>query len=291
MQLGNSVPPQVGRILALSVLDQVFNVDLPFKIKYMPQSLILGFRKRKSGLTKIYAQKAKNAIALQTKNGDFEIRYSNLIKGKEKQYLVKGIELRDEKTEGGIAFNFDFKTNCEEWSFTLVDSESSQQEQYSIDIILSETHSSILNTKKIRLLSFSHQPSSLAALWKFLEKTLRKIAHKDDLIQLFGYYQYRQNSNFKFSFINIELKNSIYWKIVKNITEGLAIGTPLHIAEIADIFQLNQPDFLESVKTLKTVGYEIRNHNTNSQLKKDCYLIPYQFPTLNERSLQRLTSL
>lgn len=291
MQLGNSVPPQLGRILAISVLSQLFNVVLPFKMQYMPQSLMLGFRKRKSGLTKIYAQKAKDAITLQTKNGDFEIKTSNPSNGKEKQYLVKGIELRSEREKGGIAFDMDFITNSEAWSFTLYDSGSTQREQYSIDIRLSKTHSSILDTKHIRLLSYSHQPGSLVALWKYLEKTLKSIAHKDDLIQLFGYYQYRQKCNFEFSFINKELNDSTYWRIVKNITEGLAIGTPLHLSEISDVFQLNQADFIKSVKRLKTVGYEIRNHNTNSQLKKDCYLIPYQFPTLNERSLQRRTNL
>jgi DNA (cytosine-5)-methyltransferase 1 len=42
---------------------------------------------------------------------------------------------------------------------------------------------------------------------------------------------------------------------------------------------------------LKTIGFEIRSCNTNKQIKEGDYLIPYQFPTLNERSLQRLTEL
>jgi hypothetical protein len=71
----------------------------------------------------------------------------------------------------------------------------------------------------------------------------------------------------------------------------LAVGMPLHINEISDVFQLKNNSFKKSIKALKAAGYEIRNHNTNSQLDVDCYLIPYQFPTLNERSLQRLTSL
>jgi DNA (cytosine-5)-methyltransferase 1 len=29
-QIGNSVPPQLGRILALSILDQVIDIELPF---------------------------------------------------------------------------------------------------------------------------------------------------------------------------------------------------------------------------------------------------------------------
>lgn len=62
-QLGNSVPPQFARILALSILDQVFGVRLPFfEILPMPQDYQLGFRKRKNELTPIYAEKAACAL-------------------------------------------------------------------------------------------------------------------------------------------------------------------------------------------------------------------------------------
>jgi DNA (cytosine-5)-methyltransferase 1 len=36
-QIGNSVPPQFARILALSVLDQIFNVQLPFEFHYLEE--------------------------------------------------------------------------------------------------------------------------------------------------------------------------------------------------------------------------------------------------------------
>jgi hypothetical protein len=58
-QIGNSVPPQLGRILALSILEQVMGVTLPFPMHYLPASKKLGFRQRKRQLTEVYAQKAK----------------------------------------------------------------------------------------------------------------------------------------------------------------------------------------------------------------------------------------
>lgn len=290
MQLGNSVPPQAMRILALAVLDQLFDVDMPFTIQYMPSNLALSFRKRKSSLTKIYAKKAKDAIAFQTKEGFFETPSNLPSKGKEKQYLVQGIELCSEKNGECTEYEFLFDVSASVWSLIIKEPKVKNKKQYFIDILISESHS-ILNTKKIRLISFSMNPSSLVALWKYFEKMLKILAHKDDLIQLFGYYQYRQKSNFKFTFNNKELADSAYWNMVKNITEGLAVGTPFHINEMSDIFHLGHDSFLNSIKDLKAIGYEIRNHNTNPQLDVNYYLIPYQFPTLNERSLQRLTNL
>jgi DNA (cytosine-5)-methyltransferase 1 len=37
---------------------------------------------------------------------------------------------------------------------------------------------------------------------------------------------------------------------------------------------------------LKNIGYEIRNHNTNPQIKKGHILLPYLFPTLSNLSVQ-----
>jgi len=291
MQLGNSVPPQAGRILAIAVLDQLFDVGLPFEINYMPSNMVLSFRKRKSALTKIYAKKAKDAIASQSKKGLLESKPSASSKGKEKQYLTGGIELHSENQPDSTEYDFTYDVSAETWLFTIAESKVSNKKQYSIDILLSDSHALILKTKNIQLTSFSENPNSLVALWKYLEKKLKILAHKDDLIQLFGYYQYRQKSNFIFTFNNKSLANSTYWDTAKKITEGLAVGTPLHLNEISDVFQLQHGAFLNTIKDLKAIGYEIRNHNTNPQLDVDCYLIPYQFPTLNERSLQRLTSL
>lgn len=292
MQLGNSVPPQAGRILALSVLDQIFDVELPFNINYMPENMQLGFRKRKSALSKIYAAKAKAAIDAQIKAGKFKTKADISSQGKITQYLKKNeIVLTDKKTKESIIFDFEFNINKENWNFIVTEPKIVNQKQYSIKITLSETHSLILNTNTITLISLSDSHYALVALWKFLEKQVKQIAHKDDLIQLFGYYQSRQNNSFEFSIENKKLKDIKFWNLVKKITNGIAIGTALHLREISEILKMNEINFIESAKKLKKIGFEIRNHNTNSQLETDYYLIPYQFPTLNERSLQRLTNL
>ena len=58
------------------------------------------------------------------------------------------------------------------------------------------------------------------------------------------------------------------------------------LVEMADILA-TKPAVLESnLKNLRTLGYEIRSHNTNPQIKPGEYLIPYTFPSLTNRSVQ-----
>ncbi|MCL2148605.1 MAG: DNA cytosine methyltransferase, partial [Methanomassiliicoccaceae archaeon] len=63
-QIGNSVPPQFSRILALSIADQVFGADVPFEIPTLSSGEELGFRKRKRDLTERYRRIATDAISM-----------------------------------------------------------------------------------------------------------------------------------------------------------------------------------------------------------------------------------
>lgn len=60
-QIGNSVPPQVARVLAVSILSQVFGVTLPVELPLLREHEQLGFRTRKRGLTAVYRAKAKKS--------------------------------------------------------------------------------------------------------------------------------------------------------------------------------------------------------------------------------------
>jgi len=291
VQLGNSVPPQSGRILALALIDQVFNASLPFKIQYMPLNKELGFRKRKATLTKIYAQKAQRAIVDLRQSGRIVDNVTRKTKGSVTQYLTNGFILSDSMNDDGVACHFVFETDKTKWSIRVTDNVAKSNAKFQIKIVLSPSLSDILGTKTLILTSDIASYFSLVALWKFLEKKVKDLAHKDDLIQLFGYYQYRQESLYKFIFLNSCLKKDNFWKTTSQIVNGVAVGSPLHVSEMSNIYGVNDTTLLTVLKRLKDIGYEIRNHNTNSQLKRDHYLIPYPFATLNERSLQRLTSL
>lgn len=291
MQIGNSVPPQLGRILALSVLEQVFNIDLPFNIDYMQKEFELGFRKRKSTLTKHYAKKAKDAITKQLENGTIEITNSIFTSGEKKLHISSDFLLSDVKLKSSVEYQTLYNLNDEFWNIIIQEPLSKNEEQYSIEIHLSDVQQEILKTKRITLISKSSNKKSLLTLWKILERKVKKYAHKDDLIQLFGYYKSQKGMLFSFKILNPKINDIEFWNFVSEITKGTAIGEEMNITKISSLFQIDDITFKKYAKELKSIGFEIRNNNTNSQLKENHFLIPYRFPTLNERSLQRLTNL
>ena len=289
-QLGNSVPPQLARILALSVLDQVFKVKIPFKIDYLSEIDQLGFRSRKSELTDRYKRKAENQIKetkVSSRKPAKKLGNKNI---EEVFYLGRDLRLSTDYLEGSIKFSYQTSFLNKIWKIRVFELQN-EVLKYSIEINLSPLQQKLLGIKEIYLESTSDSLVSVLAAWKYLEKLISEFAHKDDLIQLFGYYQYRQSSEFKMNLIDSNLALDTTWLLLSGITHGLSVGQTVPIEVLSQVLGISSKNLKVSLAKLKKIGYEIRNSNTNSQIDPDHYLIPYSFPTLNERSLQRLTAL
>lgn len=287
-QLGNSVPPQLARILGFSILQQVFNKELPFELQLMPNSYPLGFRARKRKLTKVYAKIAATAIALLPKVASNEIYEGN---GKIFGKLTDDLQLLSLPSPKSADFTLEHTSNKGSWVLNLYEKQPSNNIQY--ELFIRPTNLVFNNTKiqSIVLRSYTNKSNSVLGLWKYLEKLIKEIDYKDDLVQLFGYYQYKQNYSIKLKISNAGLVGQPFWDILSLVSQGDNIGKILHLSKLAHDYGIPQDDLIKELKMLKKLGFEIRNHNTNKQIEEDMILIPYAFPTLNERSLQRHTEL
>lgn len=275
-QIGNSVPPQFARFLALSIRDEVFNADMPFQLNYMDENYKLSFNSYKRKLSRAYYKKAEEYLAKKENNSakllKNHINYINLDSKLNFQTSNK------EKAK----FKYRFQVNDNELLIDLKDNfEKNSQPTVSLIVKLSEAicdKFTIINLK-----SYSKDLYGYTAMWKALEYELSSHKIKGDLVQLNGYYQYSPKmqitGNFdKFFPVNLKLMKSI---ISNNITSQL-----LTIDKMAEMISM-APDKLKlDLKTLKDMGYEIRNENTNVQIPQGYWMIPYAFPTLSNLSVQ-----
>ena len=281
-QLGNSVPPQLARILGLSIMNQVFERDLPFKIDYMDDGFQLGFRGRKSKLTKIYAEKAKLAIDKMAVSPDVDITENGILYAA----LSKDMKLSisSKKCSGSTKIVYSIENG--EWILEA----NSNSKKVIYEIASKNIDKSMKDIRSIRMISHSKDYMALSILWKSLEYLIKNYAHKDDLVQLFGYYQYKKKYQLEFIATKANMKSGL-WAVIKNITEGDGVGGVISYKDLAENYGLSLKELSDYLVELKEIGYEIRNNNTNGQIAVEALLIPYSFPTLNERSLQRFTEL
>lgn len=288
-QIGNSVPPQLGRVLALSILNQLFDVRLPFVIDYLAPNEELGFRKRKSSLTKEYLEKAHRSIEKMLESQPIADRKSEK-KGTKTSWLTADNRLVDEYREDFHRYDFKYELDSAQWYISVNNGDLSET-VYRITISINSLPSSGAILPPILMESKTNDKKSILAVWKFLETLVRENAHKDDLVQLFGYYKNKVNSTISLELMNKKLMADPFWRILKSVSSGIGVGSILSKDEYLDLYEVNDDELLKSLIVLKELGFEVRNSSTNPQILPGYYIIPYSFPTLNERSLQRLTKL
>jgi len=279
-QLGNSVPPQLARILALSVLNQVFGIEIPFGLSYLNEEDILSFRRRKAEKTKDYQKKASFAIAnIQP--------YNSRNKLPQKNYKFKLTE-QFEIIESENGYQIEAKEEGNELIIQLSTADS--KESCRVDIAPVELDKWPLMYNKVTLNSNCLKYDGFVVLWKFFEKILREISQKADLIQLYGYYQYESSFRCSMS-IHHEKNIDKKWLILAEVVSGKWCGKNYDLFQLAAGWNIKTSEVLEIAQFLKSIGYEVRNSKTNPQLPQDHYLLPYPFPTLNKMSVQLRKSL
>ncbi|MBF2063774.1 MAG: DNA (cytosine-5-)-methyltransferase [Calothrix sp. C42_A2020_038] len=293
-QIGNSVPPQLGRILALSILDQVIKVKLPFSISYLPQNKKLGFRQRKRELTEIYQQKAKSAILDLKKQGKILSAPSSISteQGETVRFLSSDFAWRKKVTTTACKVYITYDLNDKHWLIKASLNQNWQEhEKYIIDIHPAYGHEEwVIGTNVVKLYAYDLDIRIFTSVWKFLEEKLNEITGKADLVQLSGYYQYSPKIRGKMTFHPKEEVNN-FWRVIQSVTNGVGISAQLSVTELAEKWDVDAEEIFCYLKSLRMMGYEVRSHNTNSQIPKGKYLIPYTFPTLNPKSVQLRKSL
>lgn len=289
-QIGNSVPPQLGRILALSILDQVIDAKLPFDLAYLPQNKQLGFRQRKRRLTKIYLQKAQTAIAELFKQGKFKALDTSIYEDSRESVRFLSIEdfsWTEEPVSKCIKIYLNYELSSSSWTITSsTNGNWDESDKFSIDVYPSCDYDDwVLGTKSVKLCAKQLDTQVFISLWKAFEEKLNEATGKADLVQLSGYYQYNARISGVMNFRAKSTVNSL-WRVVQCITRCIGTSTQLRAKEFAEYWGVNEEDIFSYLQSLKAIGYEVRSHNTNPQIPVDEYLIPYAFPTLNPKSVQ-----
>ncbi len=302
-QIGNSVPPQFGRMLALAVLEQIFGVKLPFRIDYLAPDEELSFRQRKSNLTQYYQEKARLAIANMTENP-----HINSV-----PMTLEDINVFDEKEEIeetaicraylGTDFSWHVMGDSVQvypWNFeySVIKRENSLEFRVGNAQNISQSPMSVIEvtpTKKwnlpvqtIQLVSYDTSLLSLTACWKVFEHYIVSKKFKADLVQLNNYYQYAPLIIIKVQFSPVVHENeSMYqWEILKKILEGKGVRQITAIENVANLWGLTIKKTIDFLILLRSLGYEVRSEYTNNQIPSGCILIPYSFPTFTPKSVQ-----
>lgn len=281
-QIGNSVPPQLARILALAVLNQIFNVKLPFNLPLLEKHQSLSFRKRKRLLTEIYASKAREALSIVSKG--------------------RGGRIIDRSYHADLSRDFGWnssqqgqiKVNCrlaqKAWLISVSNGKRNKRPEFEIQIAPTTGSNWTIPSKKVLIQGEKLSPQLFTSSWKAFEQELIHNKLKADLPQLCGYYQYLPAIHAEMS-VSKTATSDINWQVIKKVVSGIGVRRTISRTELGLAWQVSPEDVHQFALFLRSLGYEVRNSNTNPQIPRDHYLIPYVFPSLTPMSVQLRKSL
>ena len=277
-QIGNSVPPQVARILALAILEQVFDAKIPVNLPLLESGADLGFRSRKRELTTYYSGLAR---AEDVKRGPTVL---TTIKSRIRHLLLtEDFRLLDRtKEKDGIAVAF--RPTARTWRFVVGYPESVVKTTgFIVKLSARKGTSWPLPCDEVVLEGKSLDSPVFTVAWKAFEAELLRNHLKADLVQLNGYYQYEPAVSAEMSVIG---RTPWMWRALTQVVNGKGIRATMPSAAIAGEWGMEAARLREFALFLRTLGLEVRNHNTNPQIPKGQWLLPYAFPTLNHQSVQ-----
>jgi DNA (cytosine-5)-methyltransferase 1 len=279
-QIGNSVPPQLARILALSVAQQLFGALIPSRLSFLNPNEKLGFRNRKRNLTEHYEKLASRAIeSLSDQAASIEcINYTAAL---------------------SADFSWVVRPDSGEHKFSIVERTVGAELHIELDECTNEIQGDgwhfyvhprsewVLPFTGVHLRTNSSNSMAFTAAWKAFEHFLMRNYLKADLVQLSNYYQYES----AFQIEPLAGPHSNLAALLNRLARGSFVNEQLNLIDLAFELGVDENTAKNLLHELKRIGFEVRSNSTNAAIEADIYLIPYSFPTLTKMSVQRTKAL
>lgn len=294
-EIGNSVPPQLARIMAIAVLDQAFGTrlgDLP--LDYLSDEEPLRFRSRRRSITRQNTRTA--AAALAVRSGDEASATVPPAPALELPSLTTGTlgpdfgwaEGHTSLSPGHRQFSVSRQVVGGELEIRVEAlSARAPIAEHTFELRATPANRWAVRWPAVRLAGPARDAAAFSAVWKAWERTLAESGCKADLVQLCGYYQYAPRFVVEPSrFGPFRGRGAPEWRALASILEGACTRELVPLPEFADRLGLQREQCARVLLFLRSLGYEIRARSTNPQIPRNWILIPYAFPTLSPQSVQ-----
>lgn len=285
-QIGNSVPPQLGRILAMAVLDQLFGIGLPVAPDYLQESEMLGFRKRKRALSERYKLAATAAIASLPHAGTPTVAAYESV-GADQISLGPQFALFCPPEIGQPFYNGQYQVSAKNLSIGL---QFDDCNEVGLKMKINPSRSGWnIPVENIDIEASCRDLRDVTIAWKYLELVIRRVFGIDDLVQLNGYFQY--DPKMKVELLQCGLADQDAAHVLAIVHGGQGVASQRKLLDFACDWDMTEAQALSALHKLRAMGYEVRSHSTNAQIPQGEYLIPYKFPTLTPKSVQLFKKL
>jgi DNA (cytosine-5)-methyltransferase 1 len=285
-QIGNSVPPHLAEVIAVSVREQLFEQRSGRTYRVRPPGFRSTFRQRQRERSHEFKRKAM--VEINRRYGDLD--KSNFAAASKEVYYVKHLdyfdmEIRVVDRQNGRPPKGYSRVEVLDSGTELVLALSNRAREAELNVTVSITG---LNKYLGRIGSLEaaaalDSTSGMFELWAAVERALVSKSQFFTLIDIYGHYANRGDV--------VKISTEISRTSCDPLTAALAFfgqtencGATLSICDFAEGVGCQPQGALELVEELRRLRYDVRTAITHPTLKPGLVLCTYPFPLLSERA-------
>jgi len=190
------------------------------------------------------------------------------------------------ESPSGLPYRVAVLTSPERWKITVKDKSASLPDAWTMAIRDAADGTSRFPAEQILLSANVLDIRAYACAWRSFEFILRKYSVRDDLVQLFGYYQYKTAFSLDFKTRQSTDSGFLIAAFIRSLISWKVVGMTLHEDELCRELSANRQVVKALLTEARHHGIDIRTPGTNPQIPLRHILIPYPFPTLNSQSVK-----
>lgn len=285
-QIGNSVPPRLANVIAVSVREQLLTQKKALTYAIRPSGFVSTFRQRQRERTNHYKQMAAVEIkkrypnltqldaASANRTHDFFVSFEGYF-SKETLDQVKQIEL-------GKTY-FSVNERIIDKDITLSINSHSKKSQRTIKIEITGLAKYLLKTERLSCEAKITNLEDVFRVWDIIEDALTRNSQFYTLIDIYGHYANRGDTvkvSTKFSGRN----RSTLDRAIEFFGDSSHCGFFMDEAKFAAAIGSKQDEVKELVRLLRGLRWDVRLPETHATIREDGILCTYPFPLLSGKA-------
>lgn len=287
-QIGNSVPPRLGMVLAESVKEQILRPNGEMKYKLRDATFVSTFRKRQREISASYKETAKREIEKRfgvhsetEKEVNFEhTYYVGFFSKYSKDVMVnKPSASRIEK----YIFAFKVKVECCKKNISIsVNPINKENVVNNVKVNIVGLEKYLIKIDSLELDSSITCIDNIFEVWDIIQKELIDMSQFYSIIDIYGHYANRGDTvKICTGFLQT---NEPILRALEFFGNSNNCGIYLSRAELADNLGVAEEEVDGLIMDLRNLRFDVRTSMTHPTIRTDEVICTYPFPMLSERA-------
>ena len=290
-QIGNSVPPRLAEVIAVSVREQLLSPTKQMTYPLRKDGFQSTFRQRQRATTEYYRNVAKSEI---------ERRF-----GEDTNYLKKGlayskayyIGYKDRyhgdsydtyngiESQEGLLSRFAVQSLCSNGNIRITTTEIGEEENYKIFIRISGLKKYLITVDELTADASVSCIDRHFEVWDIIQRELVDMSQFYSLIDIYGHYANRGDT----VKISTEIRacsgcdNNAIIVALNYFGSSEHCGVFMRRSSVAESIGINLGEVDKLVSELRSLRFDARTASTHPTITTDDVLCTYPFPMLSER--------